>query len=859
MKSHRLIDLVKAFDAPLSTHRADEDVTATCALYRILLAAVDLMPIDLVHVIAGLATPDEWSTGKVFAYFVTRANLDGVPRFSLKALRKDRTCKFELKAKVDAGTMISAELAEKTGIRFDENNGEGFKKLEFPTVEEVSAAFGEDGAISRLYDDYQYRQEQLDMAVAVRNSFAISENLAVEAGTGVGKSMAYLVPAALTALKNNITVGVATKTNALLDQLVYKELPALKSVLGDELTYVSLKGYSHYPCLLKTERIVNEGAKLCKVQDEVRTQAPSIAALLSFVNQTDYDDMDNLKLDYRVLPRYAVTTTSHECMKRKCPFYGTGCFVHGSRRLAENSHIVVTNHSLLFCDVAADNGLLPPVRYWVIDEAHNAEGEARRALSLELSVEELNSLADRVSSSSATKNPFLRAERVALEPKAGSAGAIGKPGASLSENPAAKAGNEDYGTLFYALTSKAKTAGVRFKEAEQDFASQVRSLLYFDTQKRNGYESVDLWINQEMRQSEVFAALRELAKPFIEAAEKLVNACQELVGFMDDAAGASAVEREIAAIAYDLKDAIKAADEIFFKATEMYVYSASLSRKAERGRNSLRAELFNVGSMLCETLYSTTHSCIFASATMTVDGSFKPFEDSMGLNIAEQSKAQFLALESCYDFDKNMVVYIPNDLPEPNTAGYLPALKEMLAAVHVANGGSILTLFTNKKEMEDCYAAVNPAVKDADLRLICQKWGVSVKSLRDEFIEDKSVSLFALKSFWEGFDAPGSTLRGVVIPKLPFQKPSDPLSCERAARDDYAWRNYVLPQAVLEVRQAVGRLIRKAEDRGIVVFGDVRLVSKGYGRVFVKSLPTKNVKIMPVSEIVKDIEANLFL
>jgi ATP-dependent DNA helicase DinG len=183
----------------------------------------------------------------------------------------------------------------------------------------------------------------------------------------------------------------------------------------------------------------------------------------------------------------------------------------------------------------------------------------------------------------------------------------------------------------------------------------------------------------------------------------------------------------------------------------------------------------------------------------------------------------------------------------------------MLAAVHVANGGSILTLFTNKKEMEDCYAAVNPVVKDADLRLICQKWGVSVKSLRDEFIEDNSVSLFALKSFWEGFDAPGSTLRGVVIPKLPFQKPSDPLSCERAARDDYAWRNYVLPQAVLEVRQAVGRLIRKAEDRGIVVFGDVRLVSKGYGRVFVKSLPTKNVKIMPVSEIVKDIEANLFL
>ena len=161
----------------------------------------------------------------------------------------------------------------------------------------------------------------------------------------------------------------------------------------------------------------------------------------------------------------------------------------------------------------------------------------------------------------------------------------------------------------------------------------------------------------------------------------------------------------------------------------------------------------------------------------------------------------------------------------------------------------MLTLFTNKKDMDRCYSAVEPALKENDLRLVCQRWGVSVKRLRDDFVEDEALSLFALKSFWEGFDAPGSTLRGVIIPKLPFSKPTDPLSLERKARDDNAWRRFDLPKAVLEVRQAAGRLIRKADDKGVLILADSRLLTKGYGKVFLGSLPSQNVTVATADEI----------
>ncbi len=851
MKSHRLLDLVRAFGAPLSTHRADDDVAALCAVYRILLAAISQMPEGLLFTISQLATPEEWTTQPLFAEFADRAfqarvaaaqvpqgeDVSFAPEhFSLRAARRERMPKERRAAKQDAAEMVSAEVLAHAAMRVE--GAEEVRTITFPSAEEVAAAFSPDGLVGGLYEDYEERAEQTEMACAVRDAFATSTNLCVEAGTGVGKSMAYLVPAALTARMNDIAVGVATKTNALLDQLVYKELPLLSAALDGQLTYAPLKGFSHYPCLRKVDRLVEGGAQMRLVMNEEKTQAPAIAGVLSFIEQTAYDDMDTLKVDFRTLPRAAISTTSHECLRRKCPFYGQSCFVFGARKQAEDADVVVTNQSLFFCDVAADGGLLPPVRYWVVDEAHGAEAEARSALSLEIGLDALANLTQRVAVDAGSRNIFARAERKVD---------VGEP--------AAEGAPATPGTLFYALTSKAKAAGRAFGEAEAQFIIRARDLLQFDPNKKSSYDMTDIWINEHVRATTVFAEVAGTARDLIDAAEKLINACQELVGFLDDVEGAAVIQREVAAVALELKDLVRAADVVFVHPTDAYVCSACLTRRPDKGRgiknDVIRAMLYNVGSELNETLYANTRSVAFASATLTVNGSFQPFEQAMGLNEGEQSRANTLALPSSYDFDANMAVYVVNDIDEPNSQRYLDQLKALLVDAHVANGGSMLTLFTNKKEMEACFSDVSPRLKEQDLRLVCQRWGVSVKNLRDDFLKDESLSLFALKSFWEGFDAPGNTLKGVVIPKLPFSKPTDPLSCERAARDDAAWRHYVLPQAVLEVRQAAGRLIRSATDTGVLVLADARLISKGYGKVFLRSLPSKNVQFVSTQELLE--------
>lgn len=915
-KSHRLLDLVKAFGAPLSTHRADADVEATCAIFRILLAAVASMPRPLVREIARMATPEQWPTQVVFDYFAAESletergeavetsvlaqdarycsnektsdektnggdetgsdktsgedagnvktsdietsgeNTIGeetdseithgeqldlgfcggkTERFSLRSLRRERVGKFDRKPKTDADAIAADPLRD----------------LSFPTSEDIASAFAANGLVGSLYDDFEPRVEQLAMAEAVRGAFAASDNLMVEAGTGVGKSMAYLVPAALAARMNNISVGIATKTNALLDQLIYHELPALGKAFSkscpspdgasnageqgpSELTYAALKGFSHYPCLRKIDRLASEGPGMRLVAGKEQTQAPALAALLSYIEQTEYDDIDGLKIDYRVLPRFAITTTSHDCLRRKCPYFGPSCFVHGARRRAESADIVVTNHSLLFCDLAADGGLLPPIRYWVVDEAHGAEAEARRAFSLSLSAEDILRLVAKVSAEETSRNVFVRAERRVVAPEKGE-GAV----------------------LFYALTGKARAAGKAYADAAREFTAHLKDLLFFDGNKRGKqYDYVELWLNADIRRSETFALIASLGRAMADAAEKLVTACQELVGYLEDVDGAADVQREIASIAMELKDQLRAVETILDQAPDNYAYAASLCRKNDKATDKLEALLVNVGDAMNETLYARTHSVVFASATLAVDGTFDAFESALGLNAGELSRCRPCQLDSSYDFDAHMTVYVASDMPEPNDPAYLDRLQSLLVDVHRAQQGSMLTLFTNRREMERCFDVVQPAIKSDDLRLVCQKWGVSVKGLRDDFLADEHLSLFALKSFWEGFDAPGATLKGVVIPKLPFAKPTDPLSCERAARDDQAWRRYVLPQAVLETKQAAGRLIRKADDTGVLILADKRLVTKGYGKAFLNSLPSRTIKVCTCEEIAADLAAS---
>ena len=823
MNSHRLLDLVRAFGGPDSTHRADEDVAATCLVYRILLAAVKNMPSDLVKYISEMSTIDEWNTVYVFKELAD----ERAGSYNFRVSRKTSVSSVTEAVRKD---VFKPFTEAEQGVSPDMTDEEFFEKLnhlEFATSEEIYEAFSKEGAVGQCYVDYEPREEQRVMAQAVNNAVSRSENLAIEAGTGVGKSMAYLVPLVLAAQKNKMTVGVATKTNTLLDQLINKELPLLKKVYG--VSYAPLKGFTHYPCNRKVECLVAAGPRIITFKNQEINQAPALASLLSFVDQSDFDDMDGLKLDYRALPRYSITTKSSECLRRKCPFFGRSCFVHGAREEAQRCDVVVTNHSLLFWDVRFEGGLLPPIRYWIIDEAHGAEDEARRAFSTTVSSDAIQNLARRMTSDSPRYNVFLRAER-AIEV------------------------TEEAKTLFESMIRKAQIAASAFGIAAQEFCLAAKDLLFFDERsKRNSYEYFDLWLNDDIRASETFSGVKFAAKGLYETLEKAISAARDIVAYLESIEVTSSEQREIALVALELKELYVALETIFFTSASNQVYSVRLNRTKDRFNEIFTAQPLDVGQNLNETFYQETNSVIYTSATLSVDGKFDSFEQAVGLNESEVSRGITLQIDSSYDFDNHMQVYVPSDMPEPADPQYLEKLQELLIALHIAQQGSLLTLFTNRREMEKCFEVVNPQIKKENLRLVCQKWGVSVKGLRDDFLKDEHLSLFALKSFWEGFDAPGSTLRGVVIPKLPFGLPTDPLSCERGARDDRAWSHYSLPAAVIDVKQAVGRLIRSANDEGIVVLADARLISKYYGRKFLNSLPSKSVSIIPCEDIIKEV------
>lgn len=792
LSSHKLASMAELFGCASVSHRANADVEALCGVWRILLCGLDDLPLGLMRRLADMHPDVPWSYRPIFS-FLAGSHPDAV--FSLVSARHD---------------ILAADSSSAAGssARIDADELPG---LNLPSREEVEACFEPDGLVNRMYPGYEPRMEQMQMAAEVRDALATSSHRVIEAGTGVGKSIAYLVPFAQAAKRNNITVGIATKSNNLADQLMYHELPRLAREIEGGLTYCALKGYDHYPCLRKLERLAR-ASEVHTTRDPADTLT-AIAVIYAYACQSPAGDLDGLGIRWRSVRKANLTTSSRECARRLCPFYPDKCMVHGSRRRAARADVVVTNHSLLFRNVAADGKILPPIRHWVVDEAHSIEGEARRQWAVTVSADESRSIFERLGGART--------------------GSLGRITRDLAASDAA--------TLFMGLTAKATSSTQRASLAMADLFDAVRDLAR-SARSDSGYDTANMWIGREVRESAAWGVFAEVANTAIDALDEASKNLASLVETVAEekpelVADVADGQRRLK----ELHDGLKLVVE---GTNDRYVYSCQVNRRIKAGGESLSAERLDIGEALAENWLPEMHTAIFASATMTVSGSFDHFTHAVGLDRLGRESFQTLHLDSSYDFERNMAVVVAGDIPDPrNRAAYLDALENLLVDVHVAMGGSTLTLFTNRRDMEELFDRVSPRLSKGGLALDCQKKNTSAKILRDRFLSDETSSLFALKAFWEGFDAAGDTLRCVVIPKLPFSSPTDPLSCERGVREDRAWARYSLPEAVLEVKQAAGRLIRTSTDAGVLVLADSRLVTKGYGKKFLSSLPAAYQRI----------------
>ena len=786
LSSHKLATMAELFGCAAVSHRASDDVEALCGVWRILLCALTDFPGGLMRLLADMHPDVRWPYRPIFSFLAGERQGE---TFSLEATR----------------AQVMQADAEPDHIDADELPG-----LTMPRRDEIELRYAPGGLVNDMYASYEPRAEQIVMASEVRDAFATSTHRVIEAGTGVGKSIAYLVPAAEAAKRNKITVGIATKSNNLTDQLMYQELPKLARELDGGLSFCALKGFDHYPCLLKLESLA-AGREITTNRDPADTLT-AIAVLYAFACQSPTGDLDSLGIRWRSVNRADLTTSSRECARGNCHFFNRGCFVRCARRRAAKADIVVTNHSLLFRNVAADGKILPPIRHWIIDEAHSVEKEARRQWALSVSADESRMVFERLGGAQS--------------------GALGRLTHALASSDAA--------TLFLGLGAKAASSASRASLAMAELFEAVRELSR--NGKADGYADANIWIGPELRAHRGWEYFEPTARTAIDALDEAGKNLSSLA----ESVGAENPEMviEVADGARRIKEMKSTLSLILEGADEHYVYSLQVNKARRAGGEALTAERMDIGEALAEQWLPEMHSVVFTSATVTVSNSFDHFNHSVGLDRLPKGSFSCVQLESSYNFQENMAVVVAGDIPDPRDRdAYLAAMENLLVDVHMAMGGSTLTLFTNRRDMEDLYGRVEPRLSRQGLELACQLRGTSVKRLRDRFLSEESSSLFALKAFWEGFDASGATLRCVVIPKLPFANPTEPLSCERNVREERAWAKYSLPDAVLEVKQAAGRLIRTSTDRGVLVLADSRLLSKGYGKKFLSSLPSQFQRI----------------
>ena len=786
LSSHKLATMAELFGCAAVSHRASDDVEALCGVWRILLCALTDFPGGLMRLLADMHPDVRWPYRPIFSFLAGERQGE---TFSLEAAR----------------AQVMQADAEPDHIDADELPG-----LTMPRRDEIELRYAPGGLVNDMYASYEPRAEQIVMASEVRDAFATSTHRVIEAGTGVGKSIAYLVPAAEAAKRNKITVGIATKSNNLTDQLMYQELPKLARELDGGLSFCALKGFDHYPCLLKLESLA-AGREITTNRDPADTLT-AIAVLYAFACQSPTGDLDSLGIRWRSVNRADLTTSSRECARGNCHFFNRGCFVRCARRRAAKADIVVTNHSLLFRNVAADGKILPPIRHWIIDEAHSVEKEARRQWALSVSADESRMVFERLGGAQS--------------------GALGRLTHTLASSDAA--------TLFLGLGAKAASSASRASLAMAELFEAVRELSR--NGKADGYADANIWIGPELRAHRGWEYFEPTARTAIDALDEAGKNLSSLA----ESVGAENPEMviEVADGARRIKEMKSTLSLILEGADEHYVYSLQVNKARRAGGEALTAERMDIGEALAEQWLPEMHSVVFTSATVTVSNSFDHFNHSVGLDRLPKGSFSCVQLESSYNFQENMAVVVAGDIPDPRDRdAYLAAMENLLVDVHMAMGGSTLTLFTNRRDMEDLYGRVEPRLSRQGLELACQLRGTSVKRLRDRFLSEESSSLFALKAFWEGFDASGATLRCVVIPKLPFANPTEPLSCERNVREERAWAKYSLPDAVLEVKQAAGRLIRTSTDRGVLVLADSRLLSKGYGKKFLSSLPSQFQRI----------------
>ena len=781
-----------------ATHRAMDDAKVTMAVLNKLFEMARELSLEVLAEIVRLGEVLDWDANFAFQEILRSRAKEG----------------------------IKAKKTKKPGPEwFDDSKYPPLNNPDEPTpldTDEVASNLEYGGPFSQYFEAFEQRPEQVGMIRAVTDALSYGQHLMVEAGTGVGKSFAYLVPASLFALQNNTRVVVSTNTINLQDQLIQRDLPNLSQALNIDFRFSVLKGRSNYLCPRRLESLRYKGPRNA---DEMRVLAKVMVWQLN--NQSGDRSEINLTgpTEREAWTRISAeddACTTETCIKRvggMCPF-------HRAKTASQSSHVLVVNHALLLSDVATGSKVLPEYSHLIIDEGHHLESATTNALSFRLNQYDLERMMKEVGGTNAgVLGGLLRETNTALRPA-------------------------DFG-LLQQKVKRATDKAFRIEQMNREFFKVLGE--FAQIQREGQRPSNYAWQARVLPATRTQPYWDEVEMAWDATGETLRNLLKELAEIYKGAA-------ELYAEGHDhLEDVMGDISNVMRRLTEAEMNISGMISSPNVGtvywievqpnqnRLSLNAAPLSVASLVEKYLWHEKRSMILTSATLTTHGQFDYLRSTIGADEADE-----MQLGSPYDYESAALLYIVNDIPEPNQNGYEQMLNRTIISTAKATGGRMLVLFTSYAALKRASRGITGALGREDIYVYEQGQGASPNALLESFKATENAVLLGTRSFWEGVDVPGDALSVVFITKLPFDVPTDPLIAARSEIYEDSFNQYYLPEAILKFRQGFGRLIRTASDRGVVGILDKRVLTKQYGRLFLESLPQCTARQGPAGNLARE-------
>lgn len=696
-------------------------------------------------------------------------------------------------------------------------------------IGDLTDMLGPGGALARALPDYEYRPGQVEMMQEVARSLNDGEHLIVEAGTGTGKSLAYLLPALLFALDNDVPVVVSTNTINLQEQLVGKDIIDLIAALGespvdglDGLRVAQLKGRSNYLCVRKYEAL--SGSSRLTVEE-----ARMLARVTVWLLSTKTGDRAELSIggpDVSVWGK--ICSESDERLEGRCPHRQTdSCFLYRARSAAASAHLIVVNHALLLSDIVADTKILPPYSHLIIDEAHHLENEATEQLGSTVTQWDLLKYLGRFRQDTGGQRP---------------AGLL----AWLND---IFRGRKLAGSRQGQLTAIADSLGAHVDRADlrlSQFLDRVRSFAKGRASDHAGYDRHVL-LTPDMRREEAWTSVELAWEDLGLVLRDVADGLDRLYVSLEDLNERETQDRDHLMLElswlYDWTLDLVGRLDTFV----VHPDSADVHWLVTRGNNGsieFRAAPLSVSEALDKSIFSCKDSVVLTSATLAIGGTFEYIRGRLGMESGSE-----LLVGAPFDYEASTLICLPHDVPAPSSPGYQQAFRDALIGLCCASRGRALVLFTSYSALKGTLEVIRAPLEEEGILVLGQGVDGSPKQLQSILKENRATVLLGTSSFWEGIDVVGEALSLLVIAKLPFNVPTDPIFSARSALFDDPFNQYAIPQAAIRFKQGFGRLIRSKDDRGVAVIFDKRLQTKHYGSAFLDSIPRCTIARGPARDL----------